>query len=196
MCMHRRPLKRLSASVVCEGFWQRKSPWTNADVTKHYNATHRDWYGVPRHRTTVTFEDGSSKTFTGTYRSARCLKLAINYDNSPTGTMTCNQCARVPTLPSFTSATQQDDRLSVRTPNKFLSRDVLLIKLTRVHNEVRTLRRKVVRQVQRKRTLAAKEALARDDVKKNCKELQFIAQRDTLEDKKSHVVLLAGRGAM
>ena len=38
--------------------------------------------------------------------------------------------------------------------------------------------------MQRKRTLAAKEALARDDVKKNCKELQFIAQRDTLEDKK------------
>ena len=38
--------------------------------------------------------------------------------------------------------------------------------------------------MERKRTVAAKEALERDDIKKFCKELQFVAQRGTLEDKR------------
>ena len=38
--------------------------------------------------------------------------------------------------------------------------------------------------MERKRTIVAKEALERSDVKKFTKELQFIAQRGTLEDKR------------
>ena len=133
----------------------------------------------------MLLEDGTSRSYVGTYRSTRCLKLAINIDNTPTGTMTCNQCARVPTLPSFLAVTQ---RLpcppAVHTPNKFLSREDLVQKLVTVNQAVRNLRKKVVRNLQRTRTQAAKEALRRDDVAKFCKELQYIAQRGTLEDKK------------
>lgn len=158
---------------------------TCTDITGHYNARHRDWYGQPRHRTTVLLKDGTTRSYVGTYRSARCLKLAINYDSTPTGTMTCNQCARVPTLPSFLLVTQ---RLrcppAAHTNNQFLSREDLVKKLVTVSQTVRNLRKKVVRNVQRKRTLVAKEALRRDDVRKFCKELQYIAQRGTLDDKK------------
>ena len=38
--------------------------------------------------------------------------------------------------------------------------------------------------MRRRRTAAAKEALVRQDIKKFTRELQFIAQRGTLEDKK------------
>ena len=131
----------------------------------------------------LALEDGSTKTYEGTFRSVRCLKLAVNYDNTPTGTMTCNQCARVPTLQSFVSATQRDVCLPA-TKNSCLSRQALLEKLVRVNNKVRNLKKMRARQMERKRTVAAKEALQRDDVKKFCKELQFVAQRGTLEDKR------------
>ena len=183
--LHKPGTKNLSASVVCEGFWRRKSPWIDADITQYYHLTHRDWYGQPRQRIMLKLEDGSTRSLQGTFRSTRCLKLAVNYDNSPTGTMTCNHCARVPTLPSFTSAIERCDRVpALKLPNKCLSRVALVAKVVRVSNTVRNLRKQVRRQVKRKRTLAAKEALARDDVKKFCKELQYIAQRGTLEDKK------------
>ena len=93
----------ISPSVVCEGYWRRKSPLTCSDVTPYYQLKHRDWYGVPRHKTMLLLEDGSTKTYEGTFRSSRCLKLAVNVDNSPTGTMTCNQCPRVSTFQSFVS---------------------------------------------------------------------------------------------
>ena len=157
---------------------------TCADITGHYNARHRDWYGQPRHRTMMLLEDGSSKSYVGTYRSTRCLKLAVNMDNTPTGTMTCNQCVRVPTLPSFLAATQRLSCPPASTNNRFLSREDLVQKLVTVNQVVRNLRKKVVRNFQRKRTQVAKEALRRDDVAKFCKELQYIAQRDTLDDKK------------
>ena len=135
------------------------------------------------------------RTFVGTYRSKRCLKLAVNIDNTPTGTMTCNQCARVPALQSFVSATQKcpvvtpgqvpnANNVPKTRPNHSLSHEQALHKLGRLSKTVRHLRRKVVRGQERKRTLAAKEALRRDDMKKFCRELQFIAQRGTLEDKK------------
>ena len=157
---------------------------TCADITGHYNARHRDWYGQPRHRTMMLLEDGSSKSYVGTYRSTRCLKLAVNMDNTPTGTMTCNQCARVPTLPSFLAATQRLSCPPASTNNRFLSREDLVQKLVTVNQVVRNLRKKVARNLQRKRTQVAKEALRRDDVAKFCKELQYIAQRGTLDDKK------------
>ena len=144
--------KRLSASVVCEGFWRRVSPMTCTNITSYYHASSRDWYGLPRHRTMILLEDGTTKQYVGTYRSTRCLKLVINnIDNTPTGTLTCNQCVRVPLLPSFVAMTQRPRcPHATNTNNKFLSREDLVIKLVRVNNTVRNLRKQVFRNMQRK----------------------------------------------
>ena len=172
--------------MVCEGFWRRRSPLTCTDITRYYQRKHRDWYGVPRHKVMILLTNGSTLEFEGTFKSTRCLKLAVNTNNTPTGTMTCNQCARVPTLQSFVSMTQ---RLTSSLPakkarNSNLSREALMQKLVRVNKKVRNLQKMRTRQIKRKRTVAAKEPLIRDDVKKFCKELQYIAQRGTLEDKR------------
>ena len=157
-----------------------------ADITKHYGSSGHGWYGVPKHRVNVRYDDGTKKVFQGTYRSVRCQKLAVQADGrTPTGTLMCNNCARIPTLQSFVSRIKQASRVQHKfLPNKFLSHKHALTKLRHLSEAVRNLRKRVVRSQVRKRTVAAREALKRDDVKKFCKELQFIAQRGTLEDKK------------
>ena len=71
------------------------------DLGKVYHESGRDWYGVPNHHIQVLLTDGSKREMLGTYRSARCLKLAVKFDgHTPNGTMMCNQCVRVPTLQS------------------------------------------------------------------------------------------------
>ena len=183
----------MSPSVVCEGYWRRESPFTRCTITDHYGCHTRDWYGVPNHRVTVEFENGIKRAFKGTFKSSRCLKLAVKADGrTPTGTLTCNQCARVPTLQSFVSKMQTQTESSTTspaskskfTPNITMSQSDALTKLSHLAKEVKELKRKVRRHVVRKRTEVAREALLREDVKKFTKELQFIAQRGTLDDKK------------
>ena len=43
-----------------------------ADITKHYGSSGHGWYGVPKHRVNVRYDDGTKKVFQGTYRSVRC----------------------------------------------------------------------------------------------------------------------------
>ena len=186
--MGRNKAVRLSPSVICEGYWRRKDPFTGCDISSTYYLSARDWYGVSNHRVDIILADGQSVTMKGTYRSYRCLKLAVKADGrTPNGTMMCNQCARVPTLQSFVSMVSREEEATQqpsRTPNKHLNLTSTRQKLTLLASTIRILRQKSRRQMERKRTIAAKEALERSDVRKFTKELQFIAQRGTLEDKR------------
>ena len=145
--------RRLSPSVVCEGFWQRNSPCTTTDITSRYYLSRKDWYGVESHETSIKFADGNTKLFKGTYRSRRFIKLAVKADGStPTGTMTCNHCARVPTLYSFVKAMERCSPAKTKTRNDNLSRKCTLVKLKTQAKKNRLLRQAVGRHVQRKRT--------------------------------------------
>ena len=137
----------------------------------------------------VFAQDDTKVEYTDTFHSVKCLKLSVQADGrTSTGTLTCNNCAKVPSLQTFVSkiaaaadaARQHTDKF---TPNKHLSREQVLTKLTQVTKDCKNLRKKVSRTLVRKRTAAAQEALVRNDVKKFTKELQFIAQRGTLTDK-------------
>ena len=72
----------------------------------------------------------------------------------------------------------------ISRPNVYLTLTAARKKLTLLASQIKILRKKSSRLLQRKRTVAAQEALQRSDVKKFTKELQFIAQRGTLEDKR------------
>ena len=186
----RAELAPLSPSIICEGYWQRKDPFTNCDITKYYHLSSatKHWYGVPNHRIHV-IASGQGRLYRGTFRSTRCLKLAVKADGrTPNGTMTCSQCARVPTLPSFVAMVAREERdmpmEKISRPNVYLTLTAARKKLTLLASQIKILRKKSSRLLQRKRTVAAQEALQRSDVKKFTKELQFIAQRGTLEDKR------------
>ena len=108
----------------------------------------------------MQYDDGTKRTYKGTFRSVKCLKLAVKPDGrTPTGTLTCNHCARVPTLQSFVS---RIEKVSVAQhkflPNKFLSTANALTKLDNLYREVRLLRQQVARNKVRKRTVVAQEA--------------------------------------
>ena len=178
----------MSPSVICEGFWRREDPFTGANLTKGYHEANRDWYGVPNHRMEFLLTDGSTQKMQGTYRSVRCIKLAVKSDGrTPNGTMMCNHCARVPTLQSFVTMVTRVETvatMSAKTNNQFLTFRAACSKLQRLSQTIKVLRHRCLNHVRRRRSIAAKEALVRNDIKKFTKELQFIAQRGTLEEKK------------
>ena len=80
MCVCCRTMPPLTANVVCECYWKRSSPFASADITKHYSSFGHGWYGVPKHRVTVQYDDGTKQVFTGTFRSVQCQKLAVRAD--------------------------------------------------------------------------------------------------------------------
>lgn len=97
-------------------------------------------------------------------------------------------CARSNTaveIVTMVKKVNEDVNASKQRPNKFLTLRAAQKKLKRLSLTIKVLRQKCRRQIKRSRTVAAKEALVRKDIKKFTKELQFIAQRGTLEDKKT-----------
>ena len=175
--------QRIDASSVCHGLWQRK-------YEGDYSLTSKQWRGERDTRTSTP--DGIKVT--GTWRATGkhpCKEVALKPDGTPTGTMTCINCAKIQFFPSFQKARASKNPVTLHAitskPNYQMNAAELRSKLALRTAQVKQLkqsRRRRHHRIRQSRMESAQEAINCGDVKRFIRDIQCLAKRGTLKEKK------------
>ena len=169
---------------VCDGFWHRTVDGVDVTGMYHVEAGGRHgFYGVPKQR----FYRGKVE-LRGTFRSVLCLKTSVLPGRGPNGMSMCNQCARIPFHPVFVRKVIMKTNVMVTphafTPNMHLSPMQKELKILAQARIIKLAKQRDRRRKKSRGVNVAKISWGRKDIAKFVMELNYIAQKGTLETRK------------
>ena len=130
---------------MCDGLWNRNILGTEVTGGLH-NVTKSTFHGEPDYVFFRQDKDGNVIQYRGTFRSTKCLKVAVMPgSHTPNGTSKCNFCARLTLDETFKRyVIQAADAKPLKMGSKFtrndnLSFDQMKSKLLYQANEIKLL---------------------------------------------------------